>query len=91
MKENENLKKELNEKDTQNVSGGFIIPLAAIATKKIITKQIDKHLNHNSCYRCDLCNKKVKKPIATDSGRLVCLDCYEKVEKINSNSPVPKI
>ena len=24
MKENENLKKELNEKDTQNVSGGYV-------------------------------------------------------------------
>lgn len=75
MKENENSKKELNEKDTQNVSGGF----TRNNDNGVFINEDGKRYN----LYCDYCNRKIKDrgAFSTPKGKHACIRCYEKLHK----------
>ena len=78
MEKNENLREELNEKDTQNVSGGFI---RYNNNGSFIYKESGRRYN----LYCDFCGEKIKGRGAYGaSGLHACINCYEKLHKINS-------
>ena len=87
MKENENSKKELNEKEMDKVSGGFG-PLGFLLTTQLINRQINNYRRDSQCQLCDLCSKKVPNPLKISGNRSVCLDCYERFKKIEKETKV---
>lgn len=79
MEENENLREELNEEDTQNVSGGFI---------RYNNKGMFREEKTGKRYNryCDFCGREIEGHGAflVSKGRAqACIFCYEKLNKMN--------
>ena len=80
MEKNENLREELNEKDTQNVSGGFI---RYNNNGSFIYKESGRRYN----LYCDFCGREIegRGAFLVPGRRTACIYCYEKLNKMNPN------